>query len=39
MSLQSMAMRETAKKEVLVAKDEKGFFGIEYVCHPTPSGF
>ena len=39
MSLQSIAMRATVKKEVLVAKDENGFFGIEYVCHPTPSGF
>ena len=26
------------KPYIIVCEDEKGFFGVEYVNHPTPSG-
>jgi hypothetical protein len=38
MSIIIDAMRKTSEKEIIIDKDEKGYFGIEYVKHPTPSG-
>jgi hypothetical protein len=38
MSIQTELMRTGAEKEILTAKDGQGYFGVEYVNHPTPSG-
>jgi|APFre7841882654_1041346.scaffolds.fasta_scaffold104282_2 microsomal dipeptidase-like Zn-dependent dipeptidase len=38
MSLQTQWMRNTKDREIEVCKDDKGFFCMELVNHPTPSG-
>lgn len=37
MGIQTEAMRAGAEKNVYAFKDVEGYFGIEYVNHPTPS--
>ena len=39
MSIQTEAMRTGAEKHRHICKDESGYYGMEYVCHPSPSGF
>jgi hypothetical protein len=38
MSLQTEFMRNESEKQIVICKDEKGYFAVEYVNHPTPSG-
>lgn len=38
MDIQTEAMRQTPQKEVCAMQDIEGYYGIEYVNHPTPSG-
>lgn len=38
MSIQTEAMRAGADSEIYGLKDKDGYYGIEYVNHPTPSG-
>ena len=39
MSIQTEAMRTGAKKQQCVCRDDNGYYGAEFVCHPSPSGF
>jgi hypothetical protein len=39
MCIQTEAMRTGARKEQCICQDELGFYGMELVCHPAPSGF
>ncbi len=38
MNIQTEAMRKGGKPYSVVAKDDCGYYGIEFVNHPTPSG-
>jgi len=39
MSIQTEAMRTGAKRHQCVCQDDNGYYGAEFVLHPTPSGF
>ena len=38
MSIKTEALRTGAKKHQCICQDDSGYYGVEFVCHPCPSG-